>query len=57
MSTAVIVGRTPQSARVPPDPLFGSKLSLIHTQEADGGVGCGPGGPPHNECSLRGGGN
>ena len=41
------VGRTPRSARVPPDPPFGGELTLIHTQEADEGVGCGPGGPPH----------
>jgi len=32
------VGRTPWSARVPLDPL---------TDQADEGVGCGPGGPPH----------
>jgi hypothetical protein len=35
------VGRTPWSARVPPDPLFG-----VATQQADVGVGCGAGGPP-----------
>src|ERR1700722_10585174 len=33
------VGRTPRSARVTLDPLF--------LQQADEGVGCGPGGPPH----------
>src|ERR1700722_10099050 len=33
------VGRTPRSAPVPLDPLF--------LQQADEGVGCGPGGPPH----------
>src|ERR1700722_11042229 len=33
------VGRTPRSARVPLEPLF--------LQQADEGVGCGPGGPPH----------
>jgi hypothetical protein len=38
------VGRTPWSARVPPDPLFGRRL---FRQQADDGVGRGPGGPPH----------
>src|ERR1035438_3015967 len=38
-----IVGRPPWSARVPLDPLL--------AKQADGGVGCGPGGPPHkNRC-------
>jgi hypothetical protein len=37
-----ILGRTPRSARVPMDPLFGLR-------NADEGVGCGPGGPPHQE--------
>ncbi len=35
------VGRTPRSARVPLDPLF------RYDGQADEGVGCGPGGPPH----------
>jgi hypothetical protein len=34
----VTVGRTPSSAPVPPDPL---------SEQADVGVGRGPGGPPH----------
>jgi hypothetical protein len=38
------VGRTPWSARVPLDPLFAARS---HSQLADVGVGCGPGGPPH----------
>ena len=44
------VGRTPWSARVPPDPLFGAHL--LH-QQADEGVGRGPGGPPHLTRGLR----
>ncbi len=43
------VGRTPRSARVPLDPLF--EASLFHEQ-ADVGVGCGPGGPPHRRGDL-----
>jgi hypothetical protein len=42
-----IVGRTPRSARVPPDPLVASEISVIQAQKADGGVDCGPGDPPH----------
>jgi hypothetical protein len=42
-----IVGRTPRSARVPPDPPFANEISLDQPQEADGSVSCGPGGPPH----------
>jgi hypothetical protein len=47
------VGRTPWSARVPLDPLFGVRP---HFQPADEGVGCGPGGPPHSVlvcCDYR----
>jgi hypothetical protein len=40
------VGRTPWSARVPLDPLLAVE-SNFHTEQADEGVGCGPGGPPH----------
>ena len=43
-----IVGQTPRSARVPLDPLFRNEISFIQSQQADVGVGCGPGGPPHN---------
>src|ERR1039458_6370330 len=28
------------------------KSRFIQTQQADVGVGCGPGGPPHQECRL-----
>jgi hypothetical protein len=42
-----IVGQTPWSAWVPLDPLFCNEMSLIESQRADQGVGCGPGGPPH----------
>jgi len=44
---AVIVGQTPRSARVPLDPLFANGTSFLKTRQADEGVGCGPGGPPH----------
>jgi hypothetical protein len=48
-----IVGRTPRSARVPLDPPIVNELSLIQTKQADEGVGCRPGGPPHDGCKLR----
>ena len=41
-----VVGQTPWSARVPLDPLLASEIRFIQTQQADVGVGCGPGGPP-----------
>ena len=43
----LVVGQTPWSARVPLDPLLASEISFLQTQQADEGVGCGPGGPPH----------
>ena len=43
-----MVGRTPWSARVPPDLLIANEISFIHWAEVDEGVGCGPGGPPHH---------
>jgi hypothetical protein len=46
-----VVGQTPWSARVPLDPLLASEIRFIQTQQADVGVGCGPGGPP-KECKL-----
>ena len=49
-----MVGRTPWSARVPLDPLPGSEISFVRPAQADGGVGCGPGGPPHHQCTLPG---
>jgi hypothetical protein len=45
--TILAVGRTPASA---PDPWSGSRIA--HETEADGGVGRGPGGPPHFVNSL-----
>src|SRR5471030_1073585 len=42
---AQIVGRT---ALVPLDPLLANGISIIRPGQADEGVGCGPGGPPHN---------
>ena len=48
-----IVGQTPWSARVPLDPPVANEFSSIQTKQADEGVGCRPGGPPHFECKLR----
>ena len=53
-SPTEVVGRTPWSARVPLDPLLANEISFIQTEQADEGVGCGPGGPPPHTCSLRG---
>jgi len=47
---AEFVGQTPRSARVPLDPLSADEIGFIYAVKADGGVGCGPGGPPHNQC-------
>jgi hypothetical protein len=49
------VGRTPSSARVPLDPLF-FQPNRNHAipEEADGGVGRGPGGPPYTEAPYAG---
>src|ERR1039457_6619840 len=30
------------------DPLLATRVRLLHEKQADGGVGCGPGGPPHH---------
>ena len=46
------MGRTPWSARVPPDPLLDNAISIIKIRPADVGVGCGPGGPPYEACKL-----
>jgi hypothetical protein len=45
MKTLIMVGRTPRSARVPQDPYVESRARC---QQADVGVGRGPGGPPHS---------
>jgi hypothetical protein len=50
--SVAIVGQTPWSARVPLDPLFRNEMSLLRSQRADEGVGCGPGGPPHKVSEL-----
>src|ERR1035437_10642319 len=50
----LILTPIPWSARVPLDPLFAIEVSFIHAVQADGGVGCEPGGPPHNQCRLWG---
>src|ERR1039457_1963737 len=47
-----VVGQTPWSARVPLDPLLAREIRFIPTQQADVGVGCVLGGPPHQECRL-----
>src|ERR1035441_6232344 len=36
----------------PLDPLLANESDSYTRQQADGGVGCGPGGPPHNQCRL-----
>jgi len=38
----------------PPGPLLCNEISLIESQRADQGVGCGPGGPPHKRTELSG---
>ena len=52
-SSALNVGRTPSSARVPLDPLsrMNQELRILPCQ-ADEGVGRGPGGPPHSKMSV-----
>jgi hypothetical protein len=50
---AEIVGRTPWSARVPLDPPVANEFNSIQIKQADEGVGCGPGGPPHDGCKLH----
>ena len=49
-----ICGADPLVRAGPLDPLFADEISFIHTVQADGGVGCGPGGPPHIQCGLCG---
>jgi hypothetical protein len=44
------VGRTPWSARVPLDPPSPLTQNSARSQQADEGVGRGPGGPPHQRC-------
>jgi hypothetical protein len=51
---AFIVGRTPWSARVPLDPLYGNGINLIPRWRAGQGAVRGPGGPPHNKCRMSG---
>jgi hypothetical protein len=49
-----VVGQTPWSTRVPLDPLLCNEISLIESQRADQGVGCGPGGTaPQTERAER----
>ena len=38
----------------PLDPLYANAISLIQTEQADEGVGCGPGGPPHSGRRVQG---
>ena len=45
-------GAAPRSARVPRDPLLLGRSDLSKPEEADEGVGRGPGGPPHNSERL-----
>jgi hypothetical protein len=47
------VGRPPWSARVPLDPQPEQRHQhLAGREQADGGVGRGPGGPPHHTAPL-----
>jgi len=52
--TAVNCGADPRSARVPPEPLLLLKSDLSSPEQADGGVGRGPGGPPHSFAMASG---
>src|ERR1019366_10217600 len=52
-TTAKVVGRTPWSARDALVPLPAQRYRhLARRQQADGGVGRGPGGPPHPVRAL-----
>ena len=48
------MGQTPLVCAGPLDPLLCNEISLIESQRADEGVGCGPGGQPHKESELSG---
>jgi len=45
---AQIVGRTPGPRGFPWTRFSPNGISIIRPGQADEGVGCGPGGPPHN---------
>src|ERR1035437_2191274 len=50
-NAAEVVGQTPWSARDAPVPPLGQwGQRLAGCEQADGGVGRGPGGPPHDVC-------
>src|ERR1019366_1775925 len=50
-NAAEVVGQTPWSARDAPVPPLGQRgQRLAGCEQADGGVGRGPGGPPHDLC-------
>src|ERR1019366_3214983 len=50
-NAAEVVGQTPWSARDAPVPPLGQRSQrLAGCEQADGGVGRGPGGPPHDLC-------
>ena len=48
--SALIVGRTPWSARVPRTRSSPMRSGSFTREEADEGVGRRPGGPPHDLC-------
>jgi hypothetical protein len=48
-----MVGRTPWSARVPLDPRLVNEIICTGPEQADGGVGRGPWGPPHCLCRCK----
>ena len=47
------VGQPPGLRGSPLAPPVANEFSSNQTKQADEGVGCGPGGPPHFQCKLR----
>jgi hypothetical protein len=47
-------GADPLVRAGPPGPAsFDNEIRLVHGEQADEGVGCGPGGPPHSAHQFR----
>src|SRR5271169_6031568 len=52
--SAYLVGRTPRSARDALVPLLPMEIEIrVYAKKADGGVGRGPGGPPHRQSKRH----